>query len=124
MTLEPGNSELDRLLREGFATVNARLDKLVSQDVFLAEQRRVDERHAALQADIAEEKAERIAAVKDEKAEREKADLAEKNAREAGMTKEEGARKSVGTWVRFTAASIAIPVVLYLVDFIQGKPGS
>lgn len=122
MTAEPGNAELDRLLREGFATVNARLDKLVSQDVFLAEQRRVDERHAALHADIAEEKAERIAAIKDEKAERVAADTAEETARKTAITEEQSARKSIGTWVRWVAATIAIPTILLIVDIVQGKP--
>lgn len=124
MTEQPGNAELDRLLREGFASINARLDKLVSQDVFLAEQRRVDERHAALQADITEEKAERIAAIKDEQAAREKAIIAEKTAREAAIAEERSARERVGTWVRFVAASIAIPTVLLIADLVQGKPGS
>jgi regulator of protease activity HflC (stomatin/prohibitin superfamily) len=124
MTEQPGNAELDRLLREGFATVNARLDKLVSQDVFLAEQRRVDERHAALQADIAEEKAERIAAIRDERAERVAADTAEQNAREAAITKEKGEREKIGVWVRWVAASIAIPVVLFFANVVNdlGKP--
>lgn len=128
---EPGNAELQRAIealaaaqRDGFAAMNAHLARLVSQDVFLAEVRRGDERYAALHADFAEEKAERVAADRDEKAEREKADLAERTARETAMTKEEGARKSVGTWVRFVAASIAIPIVLLIAEQFQGKPGS
>lgn len=122
MTSEPGNSELDRLLREGFATVNARLDKLVSQDVFLAEQRRVDERHTALQADIAEEKAERVAAIKDEKAERVAAVTAEATAREAADTKEKGEREKLSNRLWMVAASIAVPVVLFVANLVQGKP--
>lgn len=122
MSPEPGNSELDRLLREGFATVNARLDKLVSQDVFLAEQRRVDERHAASQADIAEEKAERIAAIKDERAAREAAMATERAARKTELAEEKREREKVGTWVRFVAASIAIPIVLFVANLLQGKP--
>lgn len=124
MTTEPGNAELDRLLREGFAAVRADIARLVSQEVFLAEQRRVDERHAALQADITEEKAERIAAIKDEQAAREKALIAEATARQTGLAEEKSAREKVGTWVRFVAASIAIPTVLLIADLIQGKPGS
>lgn len=122
MTAEPGNSELDRLLREGFATVNARLDKLVSQDVFLAEQRRVDERHAALQADIAEEKAERVASIKDERADRVAAITAEANARETADAKEKGEREKIGIWVRWVAASIAIPTALFIANLVQGRP--
>lgn len=129
MTTEPGNSELQRAIealggvqREGFANVRADIAKLVSQEVFLAEQRRVEERLAAQQADIAEEKAERVAAIKDEQAAREKAIIAEKTARETAIAEEKSARERVGTWVRFVAASIAIPTVLLIADLIQGKP--
>lgn len=118
MSPEPGNAELDRVLREGFATINARLDKLVSQDVFLAEQRRVDERHAALQADITEEKAERIAAIKDEKAERVAAVTAEQNARETAITKEKTERQAIGTWLRWVAATILIPIALLIANLV------
>lgn len=124
MTDEPTLGELKRAMETGFASVNASLSKVVSQEAFLAEQRRVEERFGVHQADIAEEKAERVAAIKDEKAEREKADLAERTARETAMAKEENARKSIGTWVRFIAASIAIPIVLLIAEQFQGKPGS
>jgi hypothetical protein len=126
---EPTLGELQRLIesvanaqREGFASVNASVSRLVSQEVFLAEQRRVDERHAALQADIAEEKAERIAAIKDEKTERIAADTAEQTAREAGLAKEKTEREKVGIWVRWTLATILIPTILLIVDLVQGKP--
>lgn len=99
MSTEPGNAELDRVLREGFANVNARLDKLVSHDVFEATMRRVDERAADLQADIAQEKLERVTAIKDEKAEREKL--------------------SNRLWM--VAASICIPVGLFLANLFLGK---
>lgn len=129
MTAEPGNAELQRAIealasaqRESFAATNARLDKLVSQDVFLAEQRRVDERHAGLQVDIAEEKAERVASVRDERAERIAAVLAEKAEREAAITKEKGEREKIGVWVRWVAASIAIPTALFIANLVQGRP--
>jgi hypothetical protein len=131
MTAEPGNSELQRAIeslagvqREGFANVRADIAKLVSQEVFLAEQRRVEERLAAQQADIAEEKAERIAAIKDEQAAREKALAAEKTARETAIAEEKREREKVGTWVRWVAASIAIPTALFVANLVQGKPGS
>jgi hypothetical protein len=52
---------LDRGMRDGFAQANARLDKLVSQDAFQAEQRRVEDRLKAIERDQAEEKADRVA---------------------------------------------------------------
>jgi len=128
---EPGNAELQRAIeslagvqREGFANVRADIAKLVSQEVFLAEQRRVDERLAAQQADIAEEKAERIAAIKDEQAARERAITAEQTARKADIAEEKAEREKVGTWVRWVAASIAIPTALFVANLLQGKPGS
>lgn len=52
---------LDRNMRDGIAQINARLDKLVSQDAFQAEQRRVEDRLKAIERDHAEEKADRVA---------------------------------------------------------------
>jgi hypothetical protein len=117
MTLEPGNAELQRAIeslagvqREGFANVRADIAKLVSQEVFLAEQRRVEERLAAQQADIAEEKAERIAAVKDEKAER-----------VAALAKEEREREKVGVWVRWTATGLIVPTAIFILTYLLGR---
>lgn len=121
---EPTLGELKRTMEAGFASVNASLAKVVSQEVFLAEQRRVDERHAAIQADIAEEKAERIAAIKDEQAAREKAITAEQTARKTEITEEKGEREKIGTILRWVAASIAIPTALFVANLVQGKPGS
>ena len=43
--------------------MNARLDRLVSQEAFSAEQRRVDDRHAALGQDVVDERLARKADV-------------------------------------------------------------
>lgn len=113
---EPTLGELKRTMEAGFASVNASLAKVVSQEVFLAEQRRVDERHAAQAADTAEEKAERISADKDEKAERVAAD---KEIR----TEVDKLRD----WLKWVAAVVIIPLVLFVANIVielnkTGKP--
>lgn len=50
-------------LRALRADMNARLDRLVTQEAFAAEQRRVDERHATLGVDVAGERLARKADV-------------------------------------------------------------
>lgn len=128
MTPEPGNGELQRAIeslagvqREGFANVRADIAKLVSQEVFLAEQRRVEERLSAVQADIAEEKAERIAAIKDERAERVAADTAEATARQTGLTEEKAERVKIGGWVRWVATGLLLPIALVFVTYLLGR---
>ena len=56
---EPTLGELKRTMETGFASVNANLREKVSQDVYAADQRRVDDRMADVKVDLAEEKIER-----------------------------------------------------------------
>lgn len=49
-------------LRDMRTEFNGRLDKLVTQDAFAAEQRRVDDKFASLGSDLVEEREARIAA--------------------------------------------------------------
>ncbi len=58
---EPTLGELKRTMESGFASVNANLREKVSQDVYAADQRRMDDRVADLKVDHAEEKVERKA---------------------------------------------------------------
>lgn len=110
---EPTLGELKRTMEAGFASVNASLAKVVSQEVFLAEQRRVDERHTMIAADITEEKADRVAAI-----------AAERTERTTALAKETAEREKLSNRLWMVAASIAIPVVLFIANLIQGKPGS
>ena len=114
MTEPPGGWELQRSLeqlradsREGFKGLNERLDKLVSQDAFQAEQRRRDEQIADLRADIAEERTARIAALKDEKQGREKGDQTQ----QAQLDK-------LTTTLRIVAVSVLLPIALFIANFI------
>jgi hypothetical protein len=61
MTDEPTLGELKRTMETGFASVNANLREKVSQDVYAADQRRIDDRMADMKVDQAEEKVERKA---------------------------------------------------------------
>jgi hypothetical protein len=63
MADEPGGWELKRFneqlrqdMREGFAGLNTRLDKVVTTEAFTAEQRRVDDKIRDLAEDIAHER--------------------------------------------------------------------
>lgn len=58
---EPTLGELKRTMESGFASVNANLREKVSQDVYAADQRRMDDRVADIKVDVAEEKVERKA---------------------------------------------------------------
>lgn len=66
MTDEPTLGELKRTMETGFASVNANLREKVSQDVYAADQRRVEDRMADMKVDQAEEKVERKAGDKEQ----------------------------------------------------------
>jgi hypothetical protein len=80
---EPTPWELMRVLRD----VNAKVDRVVTKDMFQAESRRVDERLAEQARDIADERAERVAADEKERAAREVADEKERAARKDDVRK-------------------------------------
>lgn len=63
---EPTPWELMRVLRD----VNAKVDRVVTKDMFQAESRRVDERLAEQARDISEERVDRVAADEKERAAR------------------------------------------------------
>lgn len=97
---EPTLGEVQRVLERGLAEINARLDKVVSLDVFQAEQARVYDRITDLQTDLAEEKL----------------------ARTQGDTAQQGQLDKLVTSLRWVAASIAIPTALFIANIVQGKP--
>lgn len=117
MADEPGGWELRRALeqqradmREGFAGINARLDKLVSQDAFTAEQRRVDDRLKDLADDIAAEKAAR-----------QEAQVDERKAREAGDQRQQEQLDKLTTNLRWVAVSVLLPIALFLANLLIVK---
>lgn len=120
MSTEPTLGELQRLIesvalaqREGLATINASLSRLVSQDVYEADQRRIYDRLEDLRGDIVEERVARIEAM-----------AAEKSARESGDGEQQKALDKLVTGLRWTAASILIPVALFIANLVVdlGKP--
>ncbi|WGL50635.1 hypothetical protein P5P86_11735 [Nocardioides sp. BP30] len=120
MADEPGGWELKRTLealergmREGFAQTNARLDKLVTQDAFQAEQRRVEDRLKAIEREQAEEKADRIEAVATEKREREAGDKGQQNQLDKFSSN-----------FRWLFASMVIPIACVLLAWFLARGGA
>lgn len=74
---------LFNILRGDIAAVNARLDRLVSTDVFAAEQRRVDGVTARLGTDLNNEVAARVEAMRDLRTDLTAADAKAEAAKEA-----------------------------------------
>ncbi len=99
------------------AEFNARIDRLVTTEAFTAEQRRTDERFAALGQDI-----------QDERLAREKADIAERDARKKFIEDYESERRDLTRWQRDSRSKwilaivglIASPVVVAIVQNILG----
>lgn len=113
----PTPGELSRLIgsirddqRNGFAAINARLDRLVSTELFSADQRRVDERLKDLADDITAERAMRIKSIDDEQAARIK--LAEEY---------KTALDKLTTNLRWVAAAIILPIGLFLGNIILSR---
>jgi hypothetical protein len=108
MVDEPGGWELRRALdetrkdmRDGFAQLNQRLDKLVTTDAFNAEQRRVDDRLKDLADDIAAEKVQRV---------------------EGDANQQKSLDKLVATQ-RWVAAAILLPIALFVATLIMNVRG-
>lgn len=87
MADEPGGWELKRSheqlrqdMREGFANLGQRLDRLVTTEAFTAEQRRVDDKLKDLADDIAAERQQRTQALADEVTHRKDGDAAQQQA--------------------------------------------
>lgn len=117
----PTPGELTRLigstredLRSGFVGVNARLDKMVTTELFTtvttAEQRRVDDRLKDLADDIAAERQARTQAFQAEEKARLK--LADDNAK---------AIDKLTTNLRWVAVSIVLPIGLFVANILLGR---
>lgn len=124
----PTSGELSRLIasirddqRNGFAAINARLDRLVSTELFSADQRRVDERLKDLADDIASEIASRTKALEEEKAARVKATEDEKAARVLAIEDQRVAMDKLTTNLRWVAAAIIVPIALFVTNIVLGR---
>lgn len=119
-TTEPSGWEMKRALeslaasvRDGFTQTNARLDKLVSQDAFIAEQRRVDDRITGLAEMLASEKADRV-----------RADAEEKREREAGDMKQQTQLDKFASFFRWLFASMVIPIACVILAWVLARGGA
>lgn len=117
VTQEPGPWELQRTheqlradMREGFAQLNSRLDRLVSTDAFAAEQRRVDEKLKDLADDIAAEREQRQIAIGSEKRERERGDSAQQSALDKLIANQK--------WI---IVAVLLPVGLFLANLYLAR---
>lgn len=102
----PTPGELSRLItairddqRNGFAAINSRLDRLVSTELFSADQRRVDERLKDLADGITDEREARAAQIKDQRV----------------------ALDKLTTNLRWLAAAIILPIGLFLANIVLGR---
>lgn len=124
---EPTPWELMRLMRQ----VDAKLDQVVTKDMFQAESRRVDERFEEQGRDIADERTARTEALGNERVARERGDAEERAAREKDALaldtkikqvesewKDKAARQAV--WIRWLAGGIAFPVVIIIIQRFGG----
>lgn len=117
---EPGAWELQRRLdqidsnqKAGFDRLDKRLDRLVTNDAFHAEQRRVDEKHRDLADDIAAEREARKAENVAEKREREKGDAQQ----QAALDKLIGNQK----WL---VVAVLLPIGLFLANLYFSRGAS
>lgn len=112
---EPTPWELMRVLRD----VNSKVDNVVTKDMFQAESRRVDERLAEQARDIADEQTARVKADEQERSAR-KEDAADIRASlDAFKTKVETDAEKAKIAARWLASGIALPIVLYVVEWIR-----
>lgn len=119
-TTEPNGWEMKRALeslsasvRDGFTQTNARLDRLVSQEAFVSEQRRVDDRITGLAEMLASEKADRV-----------RADEEEKREREAGDTKQQAQLDKFAGNFRWLFASMVIPIACVILAWVLARGGA
>lgn len=123
MTDEPGGWELKRALaeqrtdlREGFKAINERLDRLVSSDAYLADQRRVDDRLKELADDIATEQRARAEAIALERETRTIELNKEQRDRKATAAELRAALDKMVQTQRWVAAAIIIPIALFIAN--------
>lgn len=113
----PGPWELRRAIdqirddqREGFASINSRLDRLVSADAFAAEQRRMDEKIAGER----QRTDEKIAALTDDLTK-------EAAARKEGDQAQQSALDKLVANQKWIVVAIGLPVALFLANLFLQK---
>lgn len=94
--------EIREDVRAGFARQDARLDKLVTNEAFLAEQRRVDERMKDIADDV----------------------VIERDDRSRGDAEQQKQLDKLTNNLRWLAASIVIPIALFLATILLTTKGA
>lgn len=107
---EPTPWELMRLMRQ----IDGKLDQVVTKDMFQAESRRVDERLDEQGRDIADERTARTGAIADERTARREGEASLKAVLDAFKTKVEADADKAKANMRWLAASILLPIALFL----------
>ena len=102
--------------RQGFDSIraefNQRIDRLVTQDAFAAEQRRVDEKMHAVLEDLADERSARELGLANER-----------KAREAGLQQSSNAIQRQTTLLRWLGASVVIPMAGLIIGLLSQYGG-
>ena len=114
---EPTPWELMRLMRQ----IDGKLDGVVTKDMFRAESRRVDERLDEQGRDIADERTARAEAIGEERTARREGETTLRAALDAFKTKVETDADKAKANARWLWGGIALPVVLFLVDWFGGR---
>lgn len=116
---DPSPGELSRRLdrietgqQAGFDRLDKRLDRLVTNEAFAAEQRRVDEKFRDLADDITTERTQRQSAIAEEKQTREKGDAAQQTALDKLVANQ-----------KWLVVAVLLPIGLFLANLYFGSRG-
>lgn len=125
---EPGGWELKRALsdlrtdvRDGNKAIRDELAKLVSTEAHAADMRRIDDAIRGISEDLANERQARVEQIALERETRTIEINNEKRARKEDVAGLADAMQRTAVWVRWIAASVLIPTVLFLANLITQR---
>lgn len=126
MTDEPGGWELKRALselrddvREGQKAIRDDVTKMVTQAAHDADMRRMEDQVKGVSDDLAAERQARVEAIALERETRTIEHNREATARKEGYERLQAQMERTAVWVRWVAASVLIPVVLFIFNLLN-----
>lgn len=127
-TDEPGGWELKRALselrddvREGQKAIREDVAKMVTQAAHQADLRRIEDQIKGLTEDVAAERQSRVEGIALEREQRTIELNRVATAQEKALKDVRDDIKSAATWVRWVAASVMVPVVLFVANMINAR---
>lgn len=128
MTDEPGGWELKRALsdlrtdvRDGNKAIRDEIAKLVTSDAHASDVLRLEDRIKGLADDLAAERQARVEAVALERETRTIEHNHEVTARKEAQATFQAQMDRTATWVRWVAASVLVPVVLFIANLLNAR---